>query len=223
MLFFALFSQYATMRPGSLSVRREMSDVKYDAGSGWKPQEGGMQSTDTPDFFYEDGDQQPDIGFTDGIMGSTGLDKMRSERSSDPGVAGALDVDPTRIGGYEAATADQKGVKFALDTLASMGRFTHELDLTIPAQSDSSRIESVPIKPVCMAYEDFYAGWTDDTPPNFSVTPTAGRMDRRGGEPSVFDIEIKPDGQVGTKTGYLCVLLPEEDEQFTVKVTVNFT
>ena len=41
---------------------------------------GGMESTDTPDFFYDDDDaNNPDIAFTDGIMGSTGLDKLKAQ------------------------------------------------------------------------------------------------------------------------------------------------
>ena len=74
---------------------------------------------------------------------------------------------------------------------------------------------------VCMGFEDFYAGWAPETPPGFSVSPIQGRMERRGGEPSVFDIEVASDGQTGEKVGYLCVVLPDDDEQFTIKVTVN--
>ena len=55
-------------------------------------------------------------------MGSTGLDKMKEEsKSSNPGVEGALDVDPDVIGGYVCATAEAAGVKFELTTLAKMG------------------------------------------------------------------------------------------------------
>ncbi|KAJ8601804.1 hypothetical protein CTAYLR_007477 [Chrysophaeum taylorii] len=198
-------------------------NVKYDVGSGWKPQEGGMQSTDTPDFFYEDGDSRnPSVDFTDGIMGSTGLDKLRSQSGNDPGVAGALDVDPTKIGGYQAASAAAKGVKFELDVQAQMGRFADEIAFSMPAASDQSRISDVFIKPVCMAYEDFYAGFTADSASCFSVEPTEGRMDRRGGEPTMLTIECKPDGKPGSKLGYLCVVLPDEGEQFTVKVTADF-
>lgn len=208
--------------PVTLRSTKLYSDggVKYDAGSGWKPEEGGMQSTDTPDFFYEEGDpRNAGIQYTDGMMGSTGLDKLRKQSSNDPGVAGALDVDPTKIGGYQVAA---KSVKFELDMPAKMGRFLQEINVDIPAASDSSRVEEVVIKPVCMAFEDFYAGFTDDSDPCFSVTPTEGRMDRRGGQPSVFDVEIRPNGQVGQRSAYLCVVLPEEDEQFTVKLTANF-
>ena len=30
-----------------------------------------------------------------------------------------------------------------------------------------------------------------------------------------------PAGQTGEKVGYLCIVLPDDDEQFTIKVTVN--
>lgn len=211
--------------PVTLHTTRLYSDggVKYDAGAGWKPEQGGMQSTDTPDFFYDEDDPRNSaIQYTDGMMGSTGLDKLRNQKSHDPGVAGALDVDPTKIGGYQAASAAAKGIKFELDMPAKMGRFQQEINVDVPAASDSSRVEQVLIKPVCMAFEDFYAGFTADSDPCFTVTPTEGRMDRRGGEPSLFDVEIRPNGQVGQRTAYLCVVLPEEDEQFTIKLTANF-
>ena len=82
-------------------------------------------------------------------------------------------------------------------------------------------VHSTQVKPVCMGFEDFYAGWSPETPPGFSVSPIQGRMERRGGEPSLFDIEVKADGQTGEKVGYLCIVLPDDDEQFTIKVTVN--
>mgnify|MGYP004097601263 CR=1 FL=1 len=46
-------------------------------------------------------------------------------------------------------------------------------------------------------------------------------MERRGGTPSDFEITLKPDGKPGEKVGYLCIVLPDDDEQFTIKVTVN--
>jgi len=47
-----------------------------------------------------------------------------------------------------------------------------------------------------MGFEDFYAGWAPETPPGFTVSPIQGRMERRGGEPSVFDIEVQSDGAI---------------------------
>jgi len=103
-----------------------------------------------------------------------------------------------------------------------MGRFDQEITIDMPAASDSPRVEAVSVKPVCMGYEDFYAGWApESTPGLFKVTPIDGRMERRGGTPTDFEVEVKSDGQVGEKVGYLCVVLPDDDEQFTIKVTVN--
>ena len=33
--------------------------------------------------------------------------------------------------------------------------------------------------------------------------------------------EMLRAGQTGEKVGYLCIVLPDDDEQFTIKVTVN--
>merc|ERR1711924_260293 len=72
---------------------------------------------------------------------------------------GALDVDPDVIGGYTCATAEAAGVKFELTTLAKMGRFDQEVNIDMPAASDIPRLETIQVKPVCMGFEDFYAGW----------------------------------------------------------------
>ena len=156
-------------------------------------------------------------------MGSTGLDKMKGGQNGggDPGVKGALDVDPAITAGYVAVSAEKAGVKFELSTINKMGRFEQELQLEMPAGSDSAKSLMTSIKPVCMGYEDFYAGWTADSSPCFSVFPTKGRMERRGGDPSDFEIVCKSDGQTGEKVGYLCVVLPDDDEQFTIKVTAK--
>ena len=74
----AAFSPNAA--PRATTIVRSDPNIKTDVGSGWKPESGGFSSTDTPDFFYDDDDERGDInnkiGFTDGIMGSTGLDKL---------------------------------------------------------------------------------------------------------------------------------------------------
>ena len=98
------------------------------------------------------GDINNKIGFTDGIMGSTGLDKLKEQNTggNNPGVEGALDVDPDVIGGYTCATAEAAGVKFELTTLAKMGRFDQEVSIDMPAASDIPRLETIQVKPVCM-------------------------------------------------------------------------
>ena len=84
-------------------------DVRFGEGSGWKPtpeagskhtMSGGFESTDTPDFFDDSEYSQKagNIDVMDGVYGSTGLDKLKKMqgqgRSTDPGVAGALEVNP---------------------------------------------------------------------------------------------------------------------------------
>ena len=140
----AAFSPNAA--PRATTIVRSDPNIKTDVGSGWKPESGGFSSTDTPDFFYEDDDERGDInnkiGFTDGIMGSTGLDKLKEQNTggNNPGVEGALDVDPDVIGGYTCATAEAAGVKFELTTLAKMGRFDQEVSIDMPAASDIPRL-----------------------------------------------------------------------------------
>ena len=56
-------------------------------------------------------------------------------------------------------------------------------------------------------FEDFYAGWAPETPPGFTVSPIQGRMERRGGEPSVFDIEVQSDGAISASRRVLVVSL----------------
>ena len=101
---------------------------------------------------HPQGDINNKIGFTDGIMGSTGLDKLKEQNTggNNPGVEGALDVDPDVIGGYTCATAEAAGVKFELTTLAKMGRFDQEVSIDMPAASDIPRLETIQVKPVCM-------------------------------------------------------------------------
>ena len=99
---------------------------------------------------HPQGDINNKIGFTDGIMGSTGLDKLKEQNTggNNPGVEGALDVDPDVIGGYTCATAEAAGVKFELTTLAKMGRFDQEVSIDMPAASDIPRLETIQVKPV---------------------------------------------------------------------------
>ena len=158
---------------------------------------------------HPQGDINNKIGFTDGIMGSTGLDKLKEQNTggNNPGVEGALDVDPDVIGGYTCATAEAAGVKFELTTLAKMGRFDQEVSIDMPAASDIPRLETIQVKPVCMGFEDFYAGWAPETPPGFTVSPIQGRMERRGGEPSVFDIEVQSDGAISASRRVVVVSL----------------
>ena len=117
-------------------------------------------------------------------------------------------------------------IKFEVPIPAKvMGRWDGECAITVSPEEMVAGLEktaSVQVVPDSMGYEDYYAGWApESTPGVFAVSPDQGRMERRGGTPTDLEVEIKPDGQTGEKVGYLCVVLPDDDEQFTIKVTVK--
>jgi hypothetical protein len=76
----------------------------------------------------------------------------------------------------------------------------------------------VAVKPVCMTYEDFFAAFSPDSHPSFSITPAFGRMDRRGGEPSMLNLKCEPRGQSGTFEGNLVINLPEDNSKICYKI-----
>ena len=59
----------------------------------------------------------------------------------------------------------------------------------------------VSIKPFCMGYEDFFAGFADGSHPSLTVSPDHGRMDRRGGEITTLNVHCNPNGQAGKFEG----------------------
>lgn len=57
------FAPASSARPALTLVKGD-PNIVTDAGSNWKPTSGDMESTDTPDFFYEDDDERnADIDF----------------------------------------------------------------------------------------------------------------------------------------------------------------
>jgi hypothetical protein len=72
-----------------------------------------------------------------------------------------------------------------------------------------------------MGYEDYYAAFTSDSHPSFSVSPVAGRMDRRGGEPTELVVRCNAQGRAGTFVGNLVINLPEENSKICYKITAN--
>ena len=61
-----------------------------------------------------------------------------------------------------------------------------------------------------MTFEEFYVGFTPDSHPAFSVTPTEGRMERRNGPPTELTVTCNPEGKTGELEAHLCFILPEE-------------
>jgi hypothetical protein len=79
----------------------------------------------------------------------------------------------------------------------------------------------IEVKPVCMTFEDYYAAFSKESHPSFSVAPATGRMDRRGGESTMLTITCDPKGQSGTLTGDLVINLPEDNSKICYKVTAT--
>ena len=77
------------------------------------------------------GDINNKIGFTDGIMGSTGLDKLKEQNTggNNPGVEGALDVDPDVIGALAASQCLQRHRRDSSPSRDDVGGFFVEFEL----------------------------------------------------------------------------------------------
>jgi hypothetical protein len=76
------------------------------------------------------------------------------------------------------------------------------------------------IKPFCMGYEDYYAGFAPGSHPAFRVHENAGRMDRRGGESTFLEVVCDPRGHdmQDLYEATLVVNLPEENEALTYTI-----
>ena len=71
-----------------------------------------------------------------------------------------------------------------------------------------------------MGFEDYFAAFTPDSHPAFSVAPATGRMDRRGGETTLLSVTCDPRGHPvddAVLRGTLVVNVPEDDSKLTYK------
>ena len=114
-------------------------------------------------------DQQQDRFYNHGLHQL----KEQNTGGNNPGVEGALDVDPDVIGAISRSSLedglrlhfivmarrgwflfDSEPFHYARDwltTLAKMGRFDQEVTIDMPAASDIPRLETITVKPVCMS------------------------------------------------------------------------
>jgi hypothetical protein len=97
-----------------------------------------------------------------------------------------LGADALVMGGIQQASEIPAGMQFIP---SSVPDFTINLQV---AASGSAHTEVVAVKPVCMSFEDFYAAFSPDSHRSFSVSPQCGRMDRRGGEPTILKVKCDP-------------------------------
>jgi len=179
------------------------------SGNAWKPESEKMGSTDTGDYFPEG--YSPDVGFTDGMQGST------SNRNDGPELPGLenLGEDAVMMGGIEENTDIPAGMEFIASSVPD-----GDLSYSVASTSSGTSVE-LEIKPMCMGFEDFYASFTSDSHASLSVSPPAGRMDRRGGESTFMNIACTPNGRAGVFSGDLVIVLPEDNSKLSYKVTFN--
>lgn len=206
-------------------------NVQYDnMPSDWKPAGGGggdahslgadsskFTSSDTPDFLPEEGSMEDalakGVSFAEGMTGSQ-VDPNR-KKNSGPELAGALDSNPD-IYVPEALEIVVDTSDFVLPEpswkVDRMAVSATNDEFEISTASTESASFTIPVKPVCMTFEDFYCGFTADSHPGFSCTPTKGKMERRNGPPTSVTVTCKPNGASGELVGYLCFILPEEKD-----------
>eukprot|EP00956_Cyclotella_meneghiniana_P000446 scaffold512_cov75-Cyclotella_meneghiniana.AAC.8 len=204
-------SPYAqSTRSSILQLGRE-GNVDF-GGNTWKPDSEKMGSTDTGDYFPEGYDPKEQIAFTEGMGGSQGFGGDRGPAL--PGMEN-LGADAVLMGGIEEASEIPAGMEFVMSSVPD-GSF----EMQVASNSKGGEI-LLSVKPVCMGFEDFYAAFTSDSHPSFSVSPVAGRMDRRGGEPTEFVVSCTPNGKAGAFEGNLVINLPEDNSKICYKITAN--
>lgn len=184
------------------------------SGNSWKPDSDKMGSTDVGDYFPEgyDGNNQPD--FSEGMLGSQA--SLGQDRSGPqlPGMEN-LGADAVMVGGIEENSEIPAGMEFVPGSVPD-GEFSFQ----VASNSGGGETEIV-IKPFCMGFEDYYAAFAPGSHPSLSVTPCAGRMDRRGGETTHMVVSCTPNGQAGIFTGDLVINLPEDNSKLTYKISCN--
>ncbi len=124
---------------------------------------------------------------------------------ADAVVAGGITVDENIPEGMEFIPASVPDGEFAFQVASTAGGGSLQISVQSP----------------CMTFEDYYAAFSPQSHPSLSVSPSAGRMDRRQGDPTVLEISCIPNGASGTLTGDLVINLPEDNSKLSYKVTVT--
>lgn len=191
---------------GPLSMGFDLS------GNNWKPDSEKMGSTDTGDYFPDDYDQ--DIAFSDGMMGSQANLGNKQGGPQLPGMEN-MGADAFVTGGIETASDIPAGMEFVMSSVPD-GEFNMNV-----ASSGSGEALKLSVAPICMTFEDYFAAFTKDSHPCFSVGPATGRMDRRGGEPSELTVLCEPNGRAGEFVGNLVINLPEDNSKICYKISAT--
>lgn len=205
---------------GKQNFDNDMAGWKPPTGAGGAHTLGGAyEATDTPDFAPEEGSElakmADGISYTDGLKGSQAMNDPNKKTSSGPELAGALDSDPDiYVPDIQEIVADTSmfvlpAPEFRVTKMAVSE--THE-DFEMFTSSMDDKDLQIDVAPVCMTFQDFFVGFTPDSDPSFSVTPTTGSTERRNGPPTTLTVNCNPRGKTGELVGYLCFILPDEKD-----------
>lgn len=209
-------------------MQQDNSDkVVWDAGADWKSDSqkqkdavGGMQmrdqsgNVDTPDYFEEDGAVEAgSTGFKEGAAATGGGSQSK--------LKSMLSAQNTEVRQAEKYVSDQE-VQFVAHKWKIDGDFASgdpKFALTYNAATGGA-VSNFEIEPNSMTYEDFVAGFTADTPEGWTVSPTSGTIERRGGAAQAFEVAYKGGNPSGPLPGTLVVVLPNDNFSWTFKFQV---
>eukprot|EP00538_Stauroneis_constricta_P005144 CAMPEP_0119567350 /NCGR_PEP_ID=MMETSP1352-20130426/35682_1 /TAXON_ID=265584 /ORGANISM="Stauroneis constricta, Strain CCMP1120" /LENGTH=232 /DNA_ID=CAMNT_0007616597 /DNA_START=31 /DNA_END=729 /DNA_ORIENTATION=+ len=193
----------------------KMNNGNFDlSGNSWQPDSDKMGSTDTGDYYPEGYNPESEIAFSSGMMGSQAMLDGGNDGPELPGMEN-LGADAIMMGGIEENSEIPAGMEFVPSSVPD-GEFAMNV-----ASQGSGETLVIECPPVCMTFEDFYAAFSADSHPSFSVSPQAGRMDRRGGEPTVFEVTCNPGGQGGDFSANLVINLPEDNSKICYKINAK--
>jgi hypothetical protein len=142
---------------------------------------GGWIATDTPDFTDDDDEDNPD---------------KRAIQAETANMKGLMAVDP------DVHEAPQEEVVMQSEFTIPKGATVKEV--TVTAFGPGSWLE---IFPRSKTFEEFQVGITADSDKDFVITPTSGKMNRKGEDPTEINVKCEKDGAVA----YICFVLPEMD------------
>jgi hypothetical protein len=155
-----------------------------------------------------------EIAFTSGMGGSQAM--LGGDRGGPqlPGLEN-LGADAVVAGGIAVDPNIPAGMQFVPSSVPD-----GEIAFNVASTTASAEFQ-IAVKSPCMTFEDYYAAFAPGSHPSLSVTPSAGRMDRRNGEPTIMKVVCQPNGQSGQLTGDLVINLPDDNSKICYKVSVT--
>jgi len=117
-------------------------------------------------------------------------------------------------GGIEEVSGIPSSMEFVMSSVPDAA-----VDIDVNSNSKGATL-CLTVKPVCMGFEDYFAKFDSESHSSFSMTPVAGRMDRRGGESTELMVMCKPKGMPETFVGNLVINLPEDNIKICYKIAV---